>query len=130
MSELRCFISMSLDGFGAGPTRVPRTRSASEACASTNGSFRWPHGATITEAEPLISVPASETNSRRSGRERREQLSLCAVNPPVEPLESDSAGRAQPDDVPAPILRVSHAGDEPVPLELTKDRVQVAAVDR
>ena len=64
------------------------------------------------------------------GRERREQLSLCAVKPRVEPRESDSAGRAQRDDVPAPILRVSHAGDEPVSLELTKDRVQVAAVDR
>jgi hypothetical protein len=77
MSELRCFISMSLDGFVAGPTRVPRAGSASEACASTNGSFRWPHGATITEAEPLISVPASErTRGARGPRAARAALAV------------------------------------------------------
>ncbi len=51
MSKLRCHISISLDGFVAGPNQSGRTRSARAASGSTTGWFSWPPGANPTASK-------------------------------------------------------------------------------
>ena len=48
MSKLRCHISISLDGFVAGPNQSEENPLAKAASGSTTGWFRWPPGANPT----------------------------------------------------------------------------------
>ena len=51
MSKLRCHISISLDGFVAGPNQSEENPLGEAASGSTTGLFRWPPGANPTASK-------------------------------------------------------------------------------